>query len=85
MRDYAAPTLEQLAEGNASYRKHRGGTLVWCGYGHGRTGTMITALQIYAEQDNGENKQDVSRDDYRMNRVESAGQYDILDKLKESS
>lgn len=46
---------------------------------------MITALQIYAEKDNGENKDDVSRDDYRTNRVESAKQYDILDRLKESS
>lgn len=83
VQDFTAPTLEQLAEGNAAYRKHRGGTLVWCGYGHGRTGTMITALQIYAEKDKGEDRNDITYADYRTNHVESAEQFEVLDELKE--
>lgn len=87
--DFSAPTAEQLATGNTNYRKHRKGTLVWCGYGYGRTGTMITGLQIYAEKDNTSPKK-LTHTDYKNNHVEernpitnkSTGQFEVLDKLQ---
>jgi hypothetical protein len=82
VKDFTAPTLDQLSTGNTAYRNHRAGTLVWCGYGHGRTGTMITALQIYAEKDReGSDRKDVTHDDYEQNRVETVGQFEVLDVL----
>lgn len=93
VEDFHAPTAQQLSDGNAAYRKHRTGTLVWCGYGHGRTGTMITALQIYAEKDQGYQRQTLDHDDYEKNHVEqyhtdgtgaktSTGQFEVLDALQ---
>lgn len=88
--DFNAPTAEQLATGNTNYRKHRKGTLVWCGFGHGRTGTMITGLQIYAEKDNKPPKK-LTQTEYKNNFVEqfnpstkkSTGQFEVLDKLQQ--
>jgi len=87
--DFTAPTLRDLEKGNTEYKKHREGTLVWCGYGHGRTGTMVSGLQIYAENDKKYPKQ-LSHDDYKKNYVEpmhdgkSTGQYEVLDNLQKN-
>ncbi|KAI0545482.1 hypothetical protein F4679DRAFT_561093 [Xylaria curta] len=87
VKDFTAPTEDQLKTGKEAYRKHRKGTLVWCGYGHGRTGTMITALQIYEEKDK-PNPAKLSHADYEANYVEekhgnqSTGQFEVLDKLQ---
>lgn len=45
--DFQAPTIAQLGSANRFFREHQA-TLVHCGYGHGRTGTAVTALQLYA-------------------------------------
>ncbi|KAI0528344.1 hypothetical protein GGR58DRAFT_509588 [Xylaria digitata] len=85
--DFTAPTLAQLKKGNDEYKKHRCGTLVWCGYGHGRTGTMVSALQIYSEQER-DHPTALSVTDYKKNHVEkmhngkSTGQYEVLDNLQ---
>jgi protein-tyrosine phosphatase len=85
--DFHAPTPTDFDTGNKGYRKHRAGTLVWCGYGWGRTGTMITGLQIYAEKDK-PTKTKLTYGDYDKNHVEpkhngkSTGQYEALDKLQ---
>ncbi|KAI1631189.1 hypothetical protein F4809DRAFT_658336 [Biscogniauxia mediterranea] len=87
VEDFHAPTLGDLEKGNEEYRKHRAGTLVWCGYGHGRTGTMVTGLQIYAEKDK-PSPGKLSHEDYKKNNVEpthngeSTGQFEVLDKLQ---
>ncbi|KAI2471266.1 hypothetical protein F4781DRAFT_387917 [Annulohypoxylon bovei var. microspora] len=87
VEDFHAPTLNDLSTGNKEYRKHRAGTLVWCGHGHGRTGTMVTGLQIYAEKDK-TSPQHISEDEYRNNHVEqkhngaSTGQFEVLDQLQ---
>lgn len=87
VKDFHAPTSNELSKGNTEYRKHRNGTLVWCGYGHGRTGTMVTALQIYAEKDKS-SPEKLSHDDYKKNNVEqkhqgtSTGQFEVLDELQ---
>ncbi|PQE25762.1 tyrosine phosphatase protein [Rutstroemia sp. NJR-2017a BBW] len=87
VKDFTAPTSDQLKKGNENYKKHRAGTLVWCGYGHGRTGTMVTGLQIYAEKDKTSPTR-LSQDEYKSNHVEknhngkSTGQYEVLDALQ---
>ncbi|KAI0010516.1 hypothetical protein F4779DRAFT_639176 [Xylariaceae sp. FL0662B] len=81
VQDYHAPTLSDLSTGNKEYRKHRAGTLVWCGFGHGRTGTMVTGLQIYAEKDKAQ-PQHISHDEYRKNYVETPDQDKVLDELQ---
>jgi protein-tyrosine phosphatase len=90
VEDFHAPTLSDLEKGNTEYRKHRAGTLIWCGYGYGRTGTVVTGLQIYAEKEKAEeDRKTVSYDDYKKNHGEeknregkSTGQFEVLDKLK---
>lgn len=87
VQDFHAPTLDDLKRGNDEYKKHTAGTLVWCGYGHGRTGTMVTGLQIYAERAK-KSPARLSHDDYKKNHVEpthngkTTGQYEVLDKLQ---
>ncbi len=81
VEDFKSPTLSDLSTGNTQYRKHRAGTLVWCGYGHGRTGTMVTGLQIYAEKDKAQPQQ-LSHDDYEKNHVETPDQMKVLDELQ---
>ena len=46
--DFKPPTLAQFAQVNAFFLSNKS-TLVHCGYGWGRTGTGITALQIFTE------------------------------------
>jgi len=43
--DWCAPTLEQLKQANEFF-VGKSSTLLHCGYGHGRTGTGVTGLQI---------------------------------------
>lgn len=40
VEDFTAPTIDQLCKAHASYVSAQT-TLVYCGYGHGRTGTVI--------------------------------------------
>jgi protein tyrosine phosphatase len=72
--DFQAPTLSQLEQAQHSYTSHSS-TLVYCGYGHGRTGTVISALQLYWGQDR-------THGDYRTNHAETEGQMDVLDQLR---
>ncbi|KID74541.1 protein-tyrosine phosphatase, partial [Metarhizium brunneum ARSEF 3297] len=67
--DFGTPTLEDFQKGYEGFKKHRPGTLVWCGFGHGRTGTMISALQIYIEHEK-PSPQLLTRQDYDNNHVE---------------
>ncbi|PMD57923.1 uncharacterized protein K444DRAFT_533259, partial [Hyaloscypha bicolor E] len=88
VKDFTAPTSDDLKKGKEEYKKHRAGTLVWCGYRHGRTGTMVSGLQIYAEKDKKSSTR-MSHDDYRKNYVEqmhdgkSTGQYEVLAQLQQ--
>lgn len=47
--DFHVPQLNQLENGFLHYRNHQR-TLVWCGFGHGRTGTMVSAIQIWSDK-----------------------------------
>jgi len=46
VEDFHAATEAQLLEANKFYLDHSS-TLIHCAYGHGRTGTAVTALQLY--------------------------------------
>ncbi|ODA84167.1 hypothetical protein RJ55_02685 [Drechmeria coniospora] len=81
--DYQSPTLHDLERGWASFLHRRNGALIWCGYGHGRTGTMVTALQMYSQQQRSEFRPWTS-DDYRSNFVESESQIHTLNQLQSS-
>ncbi|RDA85244.1 hypothetical protein CP532_2339 [Ophiocordyceps camponoti-leonardi (nom. inval.)] len=81
--DFQAPTLEDLTKAYDAFKKHRGGTLVWCGYGHGRTGTMISALQILSNHDMPSGRK-ISHWEYKENHVETDDQIEVLDKLQKS-
>lgn len=74
--DFHPPTLAQLLDAQNSYTSHSS-TLVYCGYGHGRTGTIISALQLYWGQDR-------TWSDYRANEVENSDQMKVLDQLREN-
>jgi len=76
VQDFHAPTLSQLEQAQHSYTSHiHTATLVYCGHGHGRTGTVISALQLYSGQDRTDG-------DYYDNYVEAKEQIDVLDQLR---
>ena len=83
--DFNAPTLEQLESAITFFNgaAHKS-TLVHCGYGHGRSGTGVTGLQLNATR--GENPPEA--DWKTVNHVENPTQIAVLrtlrDKLKES-
>ncbi|PHH74656.1 hypothetical protein CDD80_2937 [Ophiocordyceps camponoti-rufipedis] len=82
-RDFEAPTQKDLRDGYEAFKKNRHGTLVWCGYGHGRTGTMISALQILSNHDNASGKK-ISHWEYKSNHVETDDQIHLLDTLQKT-
>ncbi|EFY84130.1 putative sialidase [Metarhizium acridum CQMa 102] len=80
--DYHAPSMDQVEQAWHAFRAHRASTLVWCGFGHGRTGTIITALQMHAQAERGESLE-WTRWLYMVeNSVERDVQYDLLDELQ---
>ncbi|PHH86374.1 hypothetical protein CDD83_10329 [Cordyceps sp. RAO-2017] len=80
-KDFAPPTEAQLKEAWEAFCQHRNSSLVYCGYGHGRTGTVISALQIYAECEK-RSQGELTRKDYDKNHVEEEGQRQVLDALQ---
>ncbi|PHH70462.1 hypothetical protein CDD80_5999 [Ophiocordyceps camponoti-rufipedis] len=53
-------------------------TLIWCGYGHGRTGTLVTAIQMFRLRQM-EKPLQLDEDDYMSNHVETQPQRSLLD------
>lgn len=52
-KDFTSPSIENLKNAAKFHAGFEGAvTLVHCGYGHGRTGTGISAIQLYAEDGN---------------------------------
>ncbi|KAK8142352.1 hypothetical protein G3M48_008895 [Beauveria asiatica] len=84
VEDFHAATLYDFRRGWEAFTHHRGRsrTLVWCGYGHGRTSTMITALQMYAQHERGQ-LATWTRADYARNHVEDPTQEEALDALQQ--
>ncbi|PHH81605.1 hypothetical protein CDD82_355 [Ophiocordyceps australis] len=82
--DYKAPSLEELQKGYKSFNQAtNGATMVWCGYGHGRTGIMISAIEMFREAE----KMQPTRFSHsylkRTNHIETKGQVRLLDKLQD--
>ncbi|PHH71300.1 hypothetical protein CDD82_6597 [Ophiocordyceps australis] len=83
VEDFHAPTVQNLKDGYAAFRDHASkahgsGTLVWCGYGHGRTGAMISALQV-GRQSEMKSPRPLTRADFDKNHVEKADQRAVLE------
>ncbi|KAI1359174.1 hypothetical protein F5Y08DRAFT_332528 [Xylaria arbuscula] len=73
--DFAAPTLQQLYQ-LRDYYQSQTCSLIYCGYGHGRTGTAVSALQLFINQGN------VSEETFKNNNVEQPSQFEVLRELK---
>ncbi|RPA94547.1 hypothetical protein L873DRAFT_1814049 [Choiromyces venosus 120613-1] len=71
--DFAAPTKSQFDQIRNAYAKG-GVTLIYCGYGDGRTGMAISALQLFEGRE-------LSHKDYRDHGVQSPNQLTALDEL----
>ncbi|ATY66188.1 galactonate dehydratase [Cordyceps militaris] len=82
VEDFEVPTPEDFQKGWEAFVAHRNGTLVWCGFGWGRTGTMVSALQIQAQHERGEALA-FTNSDYTKNHVETDEQKAALNELQE--
>ncbi|OAA63217.1 protein-tyrosine phosphatase [Cordyceps fumosorosea ARSEF 2679] len=84
VRNWTSPTEHQFQQAWEGFQRHRGDgtTLVWCGYGHGRTGVVITGLQMYMDEERGQLGQ-WSHADYEANHVERPVQFEALDHLRQ--
>ncbi|PHH66881.1 hypothetical protein CDD81_5233 [Ophiocordyceps australis] len=83
VKDMASPSLEQIMQAYLAFRSAtRGATLVWCGFGHGRSGVIVTAFEMLraAELQLHHYFNDV---DYRKRHIESARQIRTLEKLQD--
>ncbi|RDA90061.1 putative heat-labile enterotoxin [Ophiocordyceps camponoti-saundersi (nom. inval.)] len=82
VEDFSAPTPKQLQQITDIYMhsREKGGVLIWCGYGHGRTGTAISAIQIrlQAELPDGKGVK-LTHADFNANHVETEKQLGVLD------
>ncbi|KAG7445387.1 uncharacterized protein BT62DRAFT_933223 [Guyanagaster necrorhizus] len=79
VEDFQAPTIDQLTKAIDFHRFiSNASTLVHCGYGHGRTGTGITALQLFATWGQSPPEADWAR----VNYVEQPAQVEVLKQLR---
>ena len=79
--DFTAPTQQQLKDAVEFFASISSAcTLVHCGYGHGRTGTGVTALQLAATQ----GKNPGEEDWIKINHVETASQIQALRQFRDS-
>ncbi|KAF8542025.1 hypothetical protein BDD12DRAFT_790065 [Trichophaea hybrida] len=74
IQDFQAPTLEEFDTINSNFTA-AGTTLVCGGFGHGRVGTAISALQLYSGRR-------LRRTDFKENYVQTEAQFNELDQLK---
>ncbi|KJZ76876.1 hypothetical protein HIM_03753 [Hirsutella minnesotensis 3608] len=79
--DLTSPTVGQLRQAYDAFRRHKTGTLVWCGYGHGRTGTAVSAIQILSETGRGSGYK-FTDEDFNKNHVETETQLKTLRALQ---
>ncbi|KAF8120256.1 hypothetical protein EV363DRAFT_1397433 [Boletus edulis] len=79
--DWCAPTLEQLRQANEFF-VGKSSTLLHCGYGHGRTGTGVTGLQICATNGQTLNPFASTWWGRRGNHVEKRRQMSVLAELR---
>jgi protein-tyrosine phosphatase len=74
IQDFQAPTLEEFDTINSNFTAALT-TLVCGGFGHGRVGTAISALQLYTGRR-------LRRTDFKGNYVQTEVQFNELDQLK---
>ncbi|OTA07452.1 hypothetical protein A9Z42_0083520 [Trichoderma parareesei] len=72
--EFCAPTLDQLRELWDTYNRQTV-TLIYSGFGYGRAGTAVSALQLY-------NQLALSDTDFRINHVATQDQLRVLNDLR---
>ncbi|PFH57964.1 hypothetical protein XA68_14343 [Ophiocordyceps unilateralis] len=78
--DWEPLSLDALVQGVESFIvRPRSPTLIWCGFGHGRTGTLITAIQMFRLREQSFPARQLDQKDYGKNNVETQEQRDLLD------
>ncbi|TDL21198.1 hypothetical protein BD410DRAFT_789951, partial [Rickenella mellea] len=80
--DFTSPSLGQLRDAYTFLldRPAGSGVLVHCGYGRGRTGTVVTGLQLQFTKGNGPDVSVWAAE----NGVETRGQMEVLTSLRDS-
>ncbi|PFH58057.1 hypothetical protein XA68_14227 [Ophiocordyceps unilateralis] len=81
VKDYGAPAKQQLEEVTDAFLAHRGkgGTLVHCGHGSGRTGTAVSAIEMRVQSTLPPDvRKLLTPDDLKANLVETPRQIDVL-------
>ncbi|KAJ7638089.1 protein-tyrosine phosphatase-like protein [Mycena rosella] len=81
--DFSVPTVDRMQNIFREFVRNRDqnpprSSLVYCGYGHGRTGTVITGIQMLL------GRRFPNRAAYRDNHVETGAQMDFLDAFQKS-
>ncbi|MEU5692316.1 hypothetical protein [Actinosynnema sp. NPDC020468] len=85
--DYTAPTRDQVIRAStalAANSRDGGASLVYCGFGHGRTGTFVTAWEILTDHPLRQAAASV-RELCEANHVERQTQRDLLERLDATS
>ncbi|PHH66880.1 hypothetical protein CDD81_5232 [Ophiocordyceps australis] len=81
--DYKPPSLVQLLKGYKSFNQATSGaSLVWCGYGFGRSGAMVTAIKMFREAEKATPTR-LSASDFKAEHVETKSQAAVLNKLQD--
>jgi len=77
VKDFTPPTLAQL-ESATTFFLEQHSTLLHCGFGHGRTGTGVTGLQLNATQG-----AEPAESEWKTNHVETPQQMAVLRQLRD--
>ncbi|KZZ98878.1 protein-tyrosine phosphatase [Moelleriella libera RCEF 2490] len=77
-KDGSYPDYQKLKDAAEKFASGSGGTLVWCGYGHGRSGLMVSSIQSLREQKNPSPRR-VTVEDYQKNFIETPEQMALVD------
>ena len=81
VEDFTAQTLSDF-ENVYKFFMDRKTTLMHCGYGHGRTGAGVTAIQLYHTKGAHPTTEEVTREKGAINHIEEKVQKDALEGLR---
>ena len=79
--DYTEPKPDQFKAIVRAVIDHKV-TLIHCGYGYGRTGTGVTAIQLYYSKGVNPTTEEVTREKNAVNHIEEKVQKDALEEFR---
>ncbi|PHH58759.1 hypothetical protein CDD81_4665 [Ophiocordyceps australis] len=81
-QDMTTPTMQQMINGYKAFRENtNGATLIWCGYGYGRTGVMVSAFEMFQSAEL-QLPRDFFAREYKARHIETSKQFLVLNKLQ---